>query len=137
MLPSHSGLKTSFIVWLWSVSDSLLSLCSLLCQSIRAGEGIPLKITLTTSDEVQQLRQQLADLEQKQQELQSAFHRVEFNFRCESIINMELQDFCTHNGLRPPARLFSDVYRDPEILDFLEYKKTLRSQAQGAETPGE
>lgn len=119
------------------MSDSLLSLCSLLCQSIRAGEGIPLNITFTASDEVQQLRQQLSDLEQKQQELQDAFHRVEFNFRCESIINMELQEFCTQHGMKPPARLYSDVYRDPDILDFLEYKKTLRSQAQGAETPGE
>jgi len=109
------------------VSKSLLSLCSLLCQSIRAGEGIPLNITLTTSDEVQQLRQQLADLEQKQEELQKAFHRVEFNFRCESIINMELQDFCTRNGLRPPARFFSDVYRDPDAVAFFEHKKSLLS----------
>jgi len=56
-------------------------------------------VTLTTSDEVLALRAEVARLKAEAEAAKAAFDRLEFKFRCESIINQELTDLCREKGV--------------------------------------
>lgn len=62
-------------------------------------------VSLTPSDEVQQLRQQVSDITLRLSELETQFNRTEYLYRCETIINLRLQDFCREHGLKVPRQL--------------------------------
>lgn len=69
--------------------------------------GIPLKleVSITPSDEVQSLRQQLRDKTSQLETLQKEFNRVSYLYRVETLINLQLQDICKENGIKVPPRL--------------------------------
>lgn len=77
-----------------------------------SGQGGPLKldVTLTTSDEVQALRQQVRELTSQLQELQAQLNRVEYLYRCETIINTKLVDHCRSARIPVPKTLFDRPY---------------------------
>lgn len=89
-----------------SSSDLLALLSSLLA----AGEGIPLQVTVKTDDEVLRLRQEVADLRVDLDKLQQDFTRVEYHYRCESVINTELVDLCRKHGIKIRPSLFKRPY---------------------------
>lgn len=65
--------------------------------SLMVGEGgIPLKleVVVTTSDEVLSLRARVAESEATIDGLRSEYNRLEYLYRCESIINQKLIDRC-------------------------------------------
>lgn len=66
---------------------------------------LKLEVSLTPSDEVQQLRRQLSDITSRLSELEVQFNRAEYLYRCETIINLRLQDFCREHGLKVPRHL--------------------------------
>lgn len=82
-------------------------LSSALLGLLTAGEGSPLKVevSLTPSDEVAALRARVAALEGELAALQQTYNVVEFRYRCEVLLNLQLQDFMTAAGLRFPRRL--------------------------------
>ena len=71
---------------------------------------IKLEVSLTPSDEVQQLRQQLSDISSRLAELETQFNRTEYLYRCETIINLRLQGFCREHGLKVPRYLLARPY---------------------------
>lgn len=83
---------------------------ALLSQSL-GGEGTPLKldITLTTSDEVMELRARVADLEAQLAELKEAHRRTEYLYRCECLLNFEMQDLLKSHRIAFPARLAANL----------------------------
>lgn len=80
---------------------------SALLASLTGGEGTPLKVavTLTASDEVNALRSQVADLHRQLADLQEEFNKVQFRYRCEVLLNLQLQDLMTCAGIPFPRRL--------------------------------
>lgn len=56
-------------------------------------------MVLTTSDEVLSLREQVKVLTEQLGRLQADYNRVEFRYRCECVVNMELQDLLKENGI--------------------------------------
>lgn len=83
-------------------SDLLASLLALLSQR----GGIPLNVTITPSERVQELQAHVEALEGKLSTLQAEYNRVEYLYRCECVINERLTDFCRSEGVRPPRYLF-------------------------------
>lgn len=74
------------------------------------GEPIKLDITLTTSDEVMALRQQVSDLTSQLQDLRAQLNRAEYLFRCETIINTRLADLCRAQRVAVPKSLYDRPY---------------------------
>lgn len=81
-------------------ASSFLSASPLSCLIGGAG-GRPLEVNvhITPSDEVQELRTRLADLQKRVDSLQADYNRVEYYYRCESLVNMELIDLCRKHGV--------------------------------------
>lgn len=77
--------------------------------------GVPLNInvTLTPSDEVLALRQQVADLQHQLSDLRTDYERMSYQYRCETIINLNLTDLCRANKVKIPRRLFQRPYNVP------------------------
>lgn len=69
--------------------------------ALPAGEGRPLAlhVTLTPSDEVQSLRAEVERLQAELSGLRAEYNRLEFRFRCEAAINLELTDLCREHGV--------------------------------------
>lgn len=63
-------------------------------------EGI--KITVTPSEQVEALRAEVRDLQDRLEKLQAEYYRVEYRYRCECIINQRLQDHCRECGFPVP-----------------------------------
>lgn len=63
-------------------------------------------VRLTPSDEVLELRERARKLEQELSKLQEDFKRVEYYYRCESLVNMELLDLCKAHGVKVRASMF-------------------------------
>ena len=85
-----------------SLSESPLS-----CLIGGAG-GRPLEVNvhITPSDEVQKLRDSVADLQKRLESLQADYNRVEYYYRCESLVNMELIDLCRKHGVEVRPSIF-------------------------------
>lgn len=61
------------------------------------GEGMPplkVEVSLTPSDEVVKLREEVSQLQIMLDGLRSDYNRLEYLYRCESIINQRLIDRC-------------------------------------------
>lgn len=79
--------------------------------------AIPLKldVRLTASDEVQDLRRQLSELASQVQQLKDQVNRLEYLYRCETIINLQLTDYCRAQGVKVPRHLLQRPY-DPAAV---------------------
>ena len=77
----------------------------------RAGEGgLKLSVSVRAADEVQDLRKQVAELQAQLEGLKAVYNRCEFAYRCESLINMQITDYCRELGVSLPRRLFQRPY---------------------------
>lgn len=83
----------------------MASLLALLSQR----GGIPLNVTITPSERVQELQAQVEELAGELSALQAQYNRVEYLYRCECVINDRLTDFCRAEGVRPPKYLFRKI----------------------------
>ncbi len=63
-------------------------------------EPLEVHVTLRTDDEVQALRARVAELEAALEAERAAYRRVEYKYRCESIINQELVDLCRASNVK-------------------------------------
>lgn len=67
----------------------------------RAGEGsFQLHVSLEEAPVVRELRSQVSDLEAQVERLQSELNRLEYLYRCETLVNCELTDLCRAHGIR-------------------------------------
>ena len=78
-----------------------------LAPILTGGGGSPLKVevSLTPSDEVNALRSQVSELQARVAELQRDFNKVEYRYRCEVMLNLQLQDIMAVAGVPFPRRL--------------------------------
>ncbi len=67
---------------------------------------IELSVRLSPSDEVMQLRTDVARLEDQLEQLRQAYNRTEFLYRCEVMINTQLVDLCREHGIRLHSAMF-------------------------------
>ena len=90
-------------------SDALLASLAVLLAGV--GEGVPLNlnVSLTPSERVQALEEQVKALSSELAALRRDYNRVEYLYFCESKINQRIQDYCAENHFRLPRSL----YRDP------------------------
>lgn len=63
-------------------------------------EPLEVHVTLRTDDEVLSLRARVAELERELEAQKEAYNRVEYKYRCESIINQELVDLCRASNVK-------------------------------------
>lgn len=63
------------------------------------GEPIRLDVRLTSSDEVDKLREQVKQLQEEIAVLSRSLTDVEFKYRSECIVNLELQDLLRLHGI--------------------------------------
>ncbi len=75
-------------------------------------DPIEIHVRLTPSDEVLTLRSQLEASRQECERLQEELRRLEFQFRCETLINLRLQDLCREKGVKIPRALYQRPYVD-------------------------
>ena len=67
----------------------------------RAGEGsFQLNVSLEEAAVVRQLRSQVSDLEAQVERLQGELNRLEYLYRCETLVNCELTDLCRAHKIR-------------------------------------
>lgn len=64
-------------------------------------------VTVTTADEVLELRAEVARLKAEAEAAKAAYNHLEYQFRCESVINQELTDLCREKGVPFRAALKS------------------------------
>ena len=77
----------------------------------QVGEGgLHLTVSLRDEKEVAAMKARIAELETELEGLKAAYNRCEFAFRCESLINMQITDYCREVGLTLPRRLFQRPY---------------------------
>lgn len=77
----------------------------------RAGEGgLHLTVSLRDEKEVAAMKARIAELETELEGLKASYNRCEFAFRCESLINMQITDYCRELGVSLPRRLFQRPY---------------------------
>lgn len=67
---------------------------------------IELFVRLSPSDEVMQLRADVAHLEERLDQLRKEYNRTEFLYRCEVMINSQLVDLCREHGIRLHPAMF-------------------------------
>lgn len=83
------------------------SLISCLCDFLSGRSGpLQVDVQLTPSDEIQQLRQQVAALTDELVDLRGKYNRVEYLYRCETLINARFLDFCREHSVVVPRSLF-------------------------------
>lgn len=63
---------------------------------------MPLEISvkLTTSDEVLALRSKIESLQNELENMKKEHNRLEYLYRCECLVSMELSDLCRKNGIK-------------------------------------
>ena len=74
------------------------------------GAGPPtVHLVVTSSDEVIRLRQQVIALEKRIDQMDADFKRVEYLYRCETLINTRITDYCREKGFKLPPRLLKNI----------------------------
>lgn len=67
----------------------------------RVGEGeLRVSLAVTDAQEVLELRNRILDLEAENARLSESVRSLEYQYRCECLINMELVDLCRDNGIK-------------------------------------
>ena len=74
--------------------------------SLSRRKPVELFVRLSPSDEVMQLRTDVARLEDQLEQLRQAYNRAEFLYRCEVMINTQLVDLCREHGIRLHTAMF-------------------------------
>lgn len=62
-------------------------------------EPLEIHVRISPDDEVQALRARVAALEKSAAELEERANRAEYRYRCEVLVNQELQDLCRAHGV--------------------------------------
>lgn len=70
---------------------------------------IKVELSLTPSDEVQALRAQIASLEKDLQRLKDVCRQAEELYGFETMLNLELIDYCRDHQFKLPSRLLRRV----------------------------
>lgn len=73
---------------------------------VQSGEGIPIEVKVTPSDELQQLRQRLVDAESSIKLWQEKYDVLNYKYRNERQIVERLMDLCRDNDVRIPRDVF-------------------------------
>lgn len=76
------------------------------------GDSAPIRldITLTTSDEVLQLRSRVSDLEADLLRETSDRKRAEWKYACECNLRMQLCDYLREHDIKIPKRYFDQIF---------------------------
>lgn len=82
-----------------ALAAALLTLC-------RGGEGIPLDVRITPSDEVKELRSRIAELEEEVQRAKETLQRSEFKRGGERLITERLLQLLRDNDIKVPRDVF-------------------------------
>lgn len=69
------------------------------------GDSLNLSVTVTESAEVAALRQTVKDLNERLNKLQSEYNRLEYLYRCETLVNLQIIDIAREEGVNIPKRL--------------------------------
>lgn len=95
------------------MDESLVPLLSaLLGQAGQRSSPLPpitVNVNLSPTDELVELRQQVAALEAQLACKDTELNRAEYLFRCESIINTRITDYCRENGIKLPKHLLKQI----------------------------
>ena len=69
-------------------------------------KALEVTVRVKTDDEILQLREKVAELEEKVQEERAMRDRAEFRYRCECVVNAELVDLChaSNVDIRPALK---------------------------------
>ena len=70
-------------------------------------QTIHLVVDLREDRTVTKLREQLAELQDKNEELIQRCNKAEFRLRCEYAVNDQIMDFCREQGIEVPKRLLN------------------------------
>lgn len=79
---------------------------SALLAFVQSGEGIPIELKVTPSDEVQQLRQRITEFESSLKLWQEKYDVLNYKYRNERQIVERLLDLCRDNDVRIPRDVF-------------------------------
>lgn len=74
-----------------------------------AGQGINVNLNVNPSDELVLLREQVKSLTAEVARLTSERNRSEYLFRCETLLNQRIQDWCRERDIKIPKQLFTDI----------------------------
>lgn len=71
------------------------------CPLVIIGKGAPIRlaVSLTPADEVNALRSHVQELEDDLKQLRTRYDRLEYNYRCEAVVNLRLVDHCREHGI--------------------------------------
>ena len=58
-----------------------------------------IRVRLVSDEEVLNLRREVESLTARLEGLQTEYNRLEYRYRCEVIVNMELVDLCREHGV--------------------------------------
>ena len=76
----------------------------------RAGTSpIKLEVALCDSEELKASKDRVEELEALVEGLRADYNRLEFKYRCESLVNMQLTDFCRDNNIKVPPQLLKPL----------------------------
>lgn len=87
-----------------SALSVLVSLLSALCDG-QGGASLNLHVSVTPSDEVVELRNQVLDLHRQLDALDARYRRVEYRYGCEVKVNEQICDIAKRCGVDIPSRL--------------------------------
>lgn len=82
-----------------AIRETLLAL-------LQSGEGIPISIKLSPSEEIEQLRGRISELEEEIKFWRGKLDQCEYLYGSECQINDRLMDLVRVNGIRIPKDLF-------------------------------
>lgn len=88
--------------------SSLIPLLSSLIERV-GDSGLHVNVSLTDSQEILDLRQQIQDLQSANSDLIARCNRAEFLARCDSVICMRVVDYARDHGLRIPRKLYDGL----------------------------
>lgn len=74
-----------------------------------AGQGINVNLSVNPSDELVLLREQVKQLNGEVARLTSERNRSEYLFRCETLLNQRIYDWCHERNIKIPKNLFTDL----------------------------
>ena len=86
------------------------ALSAALLALVQSGEGIPINVHVTPSEQVQELLSRIAELEEELRSTKEILHRSEFKRGCEMRVRENIIDYCKDHGLKLPRELFSELW---------------------------
>lgn len=87
--------------------DALAAALLALCQG---GEGIPLNVRISPSDDILALRARISELEGEIKRYKEILERSEYKRGCERQIRENLMELCRSNGIKVPREVFKNIW---------------------------